>query len=83
MERAAESSVKFHDARRRHPGMESAISDLHSGNELPRCRMELKMALYAMLFLAVLGRNLHALGKLLLSCEDELALAAQSKRDAA
>jgi len=33
--------------------------------------------------LAVLGRNLHALGKLLLSCEDESALAAQSKRDAA
>ena len=35
---AAEASVKFHQARRRHPGVEPAIGALQSGNGLARCR---------------------------------------------
>jgi len=83
VEQAAEASVKFHQARRRHPGVESAIGALQSGNGLARCRDGTEVGFERYVALAVLGRNLHALGKLLIAREDELAPAAYSERAAA
>ncbi len=83
VEQAAEASVEFHQARRRHPGVESAIGALQSGNGLARCRDGTEVGFERYVALAVLGRNLHALGKLLIAREDESAPAASSKRAAA
>jgi hypothetical protein len=83
VEQAAEASVKFHQSRRRHPGVESAIGALQSGNGLVRCRDGTEVGFERYVALAVLGRNLHTLGKLLIAREDELAPAAFSKRAAA
>jgi IS5 family transposase len=83
VEQAAEASVKFHQARRRHSGVESAIGALQSGNGLVRCRDGTEAGFARYVALAVLGRNLHALGKLLIVREDEMAPAAFSKRAAA
>lgn len=82
-EQAERASVTFRQARRRHPGVESAIGALQSGNGLVRCRDGSEVGFARYVALAVLGRNLHALGKLLIARQDELALAAISKRAAA
>jgi len=79
----AEATVKFRAARRRHPGIESAIGALQSGNGLQRCRDETEMGLDRYVALGILGRNLHTLGKLLIAQENALAKAAYSKRSAA
>lgn len=76
-------SVSFHQAKQRHPGVESAIGALQSGNGLVRCRDQSEVGFERYFALAVLGRNIHALGKLLLAKEDESAPAALSKRAAA
>jgi IS5 family transposase len=83
VEQAAEASVKFHQSRRRHSGVESAIGALQSGNGLVRCRDGTEVGFERYVALAVLGRNLHTLGKLLIAREDELAPAAFNKRAAA
>jgi len=83
VEQAAEASVKFHQSRRRHSGVESAIGALQSGNGLVRCRDGTEVGFERYVALAVLGRNLHTLGKLLIAREDELAPAAFHKRAAA
>ncbi len=80
---AAEASVTFHRARRRHSGVESAIGALQNGNGLARCRDGTEVGFERYVALAVLGRNLHALGKLLIAREDKSPPAAQSKRAAA
>ena len=77
------ASVSFHQARQRHPGVESAIGALQSGNGLVRCRDESEVGFERYFALAVLGRNIHALGKLLIAKEDESAPAAISQRAAA
>ncbi len=79
-EQAEQASVQFHQARRRHPGVESAIGALQSGNGLVRCRDGTEVGFARYVALAVLGRNLHALGKLLIAREDEFAPAAVSQR---
>lgn len=79
-EQAEHASVTFHQARRRHPGVESAIGALQNGNGLVRCRDGTEVGFARYVALAVLGRNLHALGKLLIAREDEFAPAAFSKR---
>jgi hypothetical protein len=83
VEQTAEASVRFHQARRRHSGVESAIGALQSGNGLVRCRDENEVGFARYVALAVLGRNLHTLGKLLIAREDDMAPAAFSKRAAA
>ena len=83
VQQAEQASVTFHQARRRHSGVESAIGALQSGNGLARCRDATEVGFARYVALAVLGRNLHALGKLLIAREDELAPAAVSKRAAA
>jgi len=83
VEQASHASVRFRQARQRHPGVESAIGAMQSGNGLARCRDESERGFERYVALAVLGRNLHTLGKLLIAREDEKALAAYSKRAAA
>jgi IS5 family transposase len=77
---AAEATVEFRQARQSHPGIESAINALQSGNGLGRCRDRSERGFRRYLQLAVLGRNLHVLGKILLAREDAECNAAQSRR---
>ena len=79
----AEATVSFHKARRRHPGIESAIGALQSGNGLKRCRDATELGFERYVALGILGRNLHTLGKLVIAQEDASAKAAYSKRLAA
>lgn len=83
VEQKATSTIQFRQSRRRHPGIESAIGALQSGNGLERCRDATEPGFERYVALAILGRNLHNLGKLLIAQEDELANAAYSKRSAA
>jgi transposase, IS5 family len=76
----AEASVEFRQGRQSHPGVESAVGALQSGNGQERCRDKSKMGYDRYVGLGVLGRNLHVLGKLLLAQEDPKCEAAQSKR---
>ena len=75
--------MNFHKARRRHPGIESAIGALQSGNGLKRCRDATELGFERYVALGILGRNLHTLGKLVIAQEDASAKAAYSKRLAA
>ena len=79
-EQEAEATVEFRQARQSHPGIESAIDALQSGNGLERCRDRSERGFSRYLQLAVLGRNLHVLGKILLAREDAECKAAESRR---
>ncbi len=74
------ASVEFRKARRSHPGVESAIGALQSGNGLKRCRDRSEKGFERYIGLGVLGRNLHVLGKLLLMREAPHSQAAYSRR---
>ena len=76
----ATATVKFHKARQRHSGVESAIGALQSGNGLKRCRDRSEFGFGRYVALAILGRNLHTLGKLLIAQQDSDCEAAKSKR---
>jgi IS5 family transposase len=82
-ERLANGSVEFHRLRQRHPGIESAIGALQSGNGLKRSRDRSEVGFERYLGLAILGRNIHVLGKLLIAGRKAGAAAALSKRKAA
>ena len=82
-ERLEKGSVKFHQTRLRHSGIESAIGAMQRGNGLKRCRDHSEIGFERYFGLAVLGRNIHTLGKLLIAQRQETALAAKSKRQAA
>jgi hypothetical protein len=75
-----EGTVAFRKARQRHPGIESAIGALQAGNGLERCRDESKEGYERYVALAILGRNLQTLGKLLLAKDQAECEAAKSKR---
>jgi transposase, IS5 family len=75
-----EATVEFRQARQNHPGVESAIGALQSGNGQERCRDKSKRGYERYVGLGILGRNLQVLGKLLLSQEDAACQAAKSKR---
>jgi transposase, IS5 family len=75
-----QASVAFRQARQNHPGVESAIGALQSGNGLERCRDRSYRGYARYVGLGILGRNLHVLGKLLLAREDADCLAAKSRR---
>jgi hypothetical protein len=75
-----EASVEFRQSRRRHPGVESAINALQSGNGLERCRDRTDRGFSRYIQLGALGRNLHVLGKILLTREDAQCQAARSRR---
>jgi hypothetical protein len=82
-EQLKSGSVEFHRTHRRHAGIEAAISALQAGNGLERCRDKSETGLQRYLGLAVLGRNLHQLGKLLIARLAGDVPAAASKRLAA
>lgn len=75
-----EGSVAFRKARQNHPGVESAIGAMQAGNGLERCRDTTDRGYERYVGLGILGRNLHALGKLLLAQDDAQSEAAQSRR---
>jgi transposase, IS5 family len=76
-----EATVEFRRARRRHPGVESAIGALQSGNGLDRCRDRTFGGYCRYVGLGILGRNLHVLGKLLIARESPKCEAGRSRRD--
>jgi transposase, IS5 family len=75
-----EGTVAFRKARQNHPGVESAIGAMESGNGLERCRDKTDRGFERYVGLGVLGRNLQTLGKLLLAQDDAECAAAQSRR---
>ena len=75
-----EASVEFRQARQSHPGIESAIGALQSGNGQERCRDKSKLGYERYVGLGILGRNLQVLGKLLLAQDHAQCEAAQSRR---
>jgi len=81
-EQQATASVAFHRARQRHPGVESAIGALQSGNGLARCRDRSDEGFSRYLQLGILGRNLHVLGKLLIARERGDCQASHTRRKA-
>jgi hypothetical protein len=80
VEQERTASVEFRQARQSHPGIESAIGALQSGNGLKRCRDRTERGLARYLGLGVLGRNLHVLGKLLIAREAPDSQAAYTRR---
>jgi hypothetical protein len=81
-EQAREAGVEFRQSRRRHPGIESAIHALQTGNGLERCRDRSEQGFERYIGLGVLGRNLQVLGKILIAREAPWCQAAQSRRAA-
>jgi hypothetical protein len=75
-----EATVEFRRSRQHHPGVESVINALQAGNGLQRCRDRTETGFERYLQLGIMGRNLHVLGKILLSREDAACNAAKSKR---
>ena len=78
-----DASDRILESRNHHSGIESAIGALQSGNGMNRCRDQTEQGFERYLGLAVLGRNMHALGKLLVARENAKCEAARSKRKAA
>jgi hypothetical protein len=74
------ATVRFRASRQRHPGIESAIGALQSGNGLERCRDRTERGFKRYIGLGILGRNLHTLGKVLIRRENAECLAAESRR---
>ena len=79
-EQAASATVEFHQSRRQHSGIESAIGALQSGNGLQRCRDHSQAGYARYIGLGVLGRNVLLLGKLLIAAENPACAAAASLR---
>ena len=79
-EQESAAGVEFQQARQNHPGVESAIGALQSGNGLERCRDRTELGYERYLALGMLGRNLHTLGRLLIAAEHPLSEAAKTRR---
>lgn len=75
-----ESTVEFRRSRQHHPGVESAIGALQSGNGQRRCRDRSYKGYKRYVGLGILGRNLHTLGRLLIAQEKSDCQAAKTKR---
>lgn len=82
-EKMKDASVEFRQSRQRHPGIESAIGALQAGNGLKRCRDRSELGMERYIALAILGRNLQTLGKLIIADKNAKCEAARSKRKAA
>lgn len=74
------ASVRTHSSNKRHSGIESAIGSFQRGNGMKRCRDRTELGLKRYLGLAVLGRNIHVLGKLVIKQANEKSEAARTKR---
>ena len=75
-----EASVRTHRNRKHHSGIESAIGAFQSGNGMKRCRDRSETGLERYLGYAVLGRNIHVLGKLLITQANAKSESARTKR---
>ena len=82
-EQMKNANVEFRQARKRHPGVESAIGAMQAGNGLKRSRDRSLIGFERYLALGLLGRNIHTLGKLLIRKEHPDCEAAHSRRHAA
>jgi hypothetical protein len=78
-----DANEEFLSAQQRHSGVESAIGAMQSGNALKRCRDHSEIGFERYMRLAILGRNLHTLGRSLIAREKQDAAAGQSRRKAA
>ena len=76
----SDASVRVHQSRKRHSGIESAIGAFQSGNGMKRCCDRGESGLERYLGLAVMGRNIHVLGKLLIVRANPKREAARTKR---
>ena len=74
------ASVRMHNSRKHHSGIESAIGSFQRGNGMKRCRDKTELGFERYLGLAVLGRNIHVLGKLLIAQANTESQSAMSKR---
>lgn len=79
----SEANDEFLAAQQNHPGVESAIGALQSGNALKRCRDQSETGFERYMQLAILGRNLLTLGRMLIARSNASAPAGQSNRKAA
>ena len=79
-EQQASAGIRFRKARQRHAGVESAIGVFQSGNGLKRCRDHSELGFMRYVALAILGRNLHTLGRLVIPQQNADCEAAQSQR---
>lgn len=79
----SEANDEFLAAQQNHPGVESAIGALQSGNALKRCRDRSEVGFERYLQFAILGRNLHTLGRMLIARTQQDAAAGHSRRKAA
>ena len=79
----ADADDEFLDAQQNHPGVESAIGALQSGNGMQRCRDRSEIGFERYVSLAILGRNLHTLGRMLISEQAPDSAAASTRRKAA
>jgi hypothetical protein len=77
---AEQASASFAEARRAHPGIEALIGVLQRGNGMKRCRDRTLLGYQRYVGIAILGHNLHTLGKLLLRQQNPESLAASTKR---
>jgi IS5 family transposase len=75
-----QASAAFKEARRAHPGIEALIGVLQRGHGLKRCRDRTLLGYQRYVGLAILGRNLHTLGRLLLSQQHPGCLASRTQR---
>lgn len=79
----AQPDDEFKSAQQNHPGVESAIGALQSGNAMKRCRDRSETGFERYMHLAILGRNLHTLGRMLIAKQNDQSAAAHSRRKAA
>ena len=83
LKQMAAADDDFLEALQYHPGVESAIGALQSGNGMERCRDRSEIGFERYISLATLGRNLHTLGRLLIAKESPKSEAAFTRRKAA
>lgn len=74
---------EFLEAQQYHPGIESAIGALQFGNGMERCRDRSEFGFERYSSLAILGRNMHTLGRLLIAGEFADSAAGSTRRKAA
>ena len=65
LEQQANATLSWRETRRRHPGIEAVISGLQRGQGLKRCRDRSGIGFDRYVGLAILGRNLMVLGRIL------------------
>ena len=82
VEQESEAGPEYFAGVQSHPGVESLIGSLQSGNGLARCRDRSEVGFERYVSLAVLGRNLHTLGRVLIRLSAPSSESARSLRAA-